>query len=108
MIDRVAEDELDHIQQRLTRVLSDVREAVEDWQKMHAQAEQIIEDLTGNPPPLPPVPPEKHTASVASRSANATSSRMPLMRIARPSGATVVLPDTFSVTVVRTIGEHVR
>ncbi|MEP7091701.1 MAG: NAD-glutamate dehydrogenase, partial [Nocardioidaceae bacterium] len=41
------------IERALTKVLQDVREAVEDWPKMHQQAQQIIEDLAANPPPLP-------------------------------------------------------
>ncbi len=44
---------LDRIQQTLTRVLRDVREVVEDWDRMHAQADQIIADLRKAPPPLP-------------------------------------------------------
>jgi len=52
-VDRIPEDE-DHrgIEADLQRVLRDVREAVEDWQKMHAQVRDIIEDLRGDPPPL--------------------------------------------------------
>lgn len=42
----------DEIQQTLAKVLQDVREAVEDWPKMHATALEIIEDLEKNPPPL--------------------------------------------------------
>ena len=43
----------DEIEQALVKVLQDVREAVEDWPKMHQQALDIIEDLEQNPPPLP-------------------------------------------------------
>ena len=43
----------EEIESALGKVLLDVREAVEDWPKMHAQAMQIIEDLDENPPPLP-------------------------------------------------------
>ncbi|QWZ10589.1 NAD-glutamate dehydrogenase [Nocardioides panacis] len=43
----------DEIEQALAKVLQDVREAVEDWPKMHQQALDIIEDLDENPPPLP-------------------------------------------------------
>jgi glutamate dehydrogenase len=39
----------------LLRVLSDVREAVEDWPKMTAVAEQIADGLRASPPPLPQV-----------------------------------------------------
>ena len=52
-IDRVSEDQLGEIQDLLTKVLTDVRDAVEDWQRMHAQIEQIVEDLEEHPPPLP-------------------------------------------------------
>ena len=45
--------ELAAIEQALTKVLLDVREAVEDWEKMHAKALEIVEDLDATPPPLP-------------------------------------------------------
>ncbi|MGI8701850.1 MAG: NAD-glutamate dehydrogenase [Nocardioidaceae bacterium] len=52
--ERVAEpSEREQIQQVLTAVLRDVREVVEDWQKMHAQSRAIVEDLAKNRPPLP-------------------------------------------------------
>ncbi len=43
----------EEIERALSKVLTDVREAVEDWPKMHATALEIIEDLEKNPPPLP-------------------------------------------------------
>ncbi|CAN5442224.1 NAD-glutamate dehydrogenase [soil metagenome] len=46
-------DQRAEIERSLTKVLQDVREAVEDWPKMHQQAQQIIDDLEANPPPLP-------------------------------------------------------
>jgi glutamate dehydrogenase len=46
-------EQREEIERALAKVLLDVREAVEDWPKMHAQAQEIIEDLTNNPPPLP-------------------------------------------------------
>ena len=52
-IDRVSEDQLQVIHDLLTKVLTDVRDAVEDWERMHAQVERIIEDLHEHPPPLP-------------------------------------------------------
>ena len=52
-IDRVPEEELEAIQQVLHKSLTDVREAVEDWAKMHAQVEEIVADLEAHPPPLP-------------------------------------------------------
>jgi glutamate dehydrogenase len=42
----------DEVQQVLAKVLLDVREAVEDWPKMHSTALELIEDLGNNPPPL--------------------------------------------------------
>ena len=45
-------EDLEAIEQALAKVLQDVREAVEDWSRMRAQAEDIILDLTENPPPL--------------------------------------------------------
>ncbi|SFF86705.1 glutamate dehydrogenase [Actinacidiphila alni] len=36
----------------LRRVLSDVRESVEDWTKMREAAQRIAEELTATPPPL--------------------------------------------------------
>ncbi|MFP5253207.1 MAG: NAD-glutamate dehydrogenase [Actinomycetes bacterium] len=53
-IDRETEaQDLEAIEQALTKVLQDVREAVEDWARMRAQAEEIIADLSTDPPPLP-------------------------------------------------------
>ena len=52
-IDRVSDDELGEIQEQLTKVLTDVRDAVEDWERMHTQIDRIVEDLEENPPPLP-------------------------------------------------------
>jgi glutamate dehydrogenase len=53
-IDRVGDDaELESIEQALVRVLRDVREVVEDWQKMQSQAMAIVDDLSENPTPLP-------------------------------------------------------
>ncbi|MDQ3616992.1 MAG: NAD-glutamate dehydrogenase [Actinomycetota bacterium] len=53
-IDRESEDEaFAEIERRLGKVLRDVQEAVEDWERMHAQARTIVRDLEENPPPLP-------------------------------------------------------
>jgi glutamate dehydrogenase len=53
-IDRETDPErLAELEQGLTRVLQDVREAVEDWPKMRLQAEQVVKDLGENPPALP-------------------------------------------------------
>ena len=51
-IDRVSDDQLGEITEHLTKVLTDVRDAVEDWARMHSQVDRIIEDLAQNPPPL--------------------------------------------------------
>ncbi len=40
------------IEHALSKVLLDVREAVEDWPKMHAKALDMIDDLGNDPPPL--------------------------------------------------------
>ncbi|MDX6375459.1 MAG: glutamate dehydrogenase [Nocardioidaceae bacterium] len=52
-IDRLPEgDDPDAIVEDIQRVLRDVREAVEDWRKMHDQVEAIVADLRSDPPPL--------------------------------------------------------
>ncbi len=52
-IDRETDQEdLEAIESGLAKVLRDVREAVEDWERMHAQARSIVEDLESFPPPL--------------------------------------------------------
>ena len=52
-IDRMPEDETEDVRQTLLKVLLDVREAVEDWRRMHAAVEAIVADLETDPPPLP-------------------------------------------------------
>ena len=52
-IDRVADEELADIQDQLTKVLTDVRDAVEDWTRMHTQVDLIVQDIEEHPPPLP-------------------------------------------------------
>ena len=53
-IDREPEQaELEQIEQALRGVLSDVREAVEDWHRMQQQALRVVADLEKDPPPLP-------------------------------------------------------
>jgi glutamate dehydrogenase len=50
-IDRVPEGEdVAAIEDAVQRVLRDVREAVEDWDKMHAQVATVVEELTTDPP----------------------------------------------------------
>jgi len=54
-IDReVDEADLKEIAESLSRVLSDVREAVEDWPKMQFECRQIAEGLESDPPPVDP------------------------------------------------------
>src|SRR3546814_9244301 len=53
-IDRVPDGaDAAEIENRLVAVLRDVREAVEDWDKMHERVTSIIEALASNPPPPP-------------------------------------------------------
>ncbi len=52
-IDRVSDDELQDINEQLAKVLLDVRDAVEDWERMHTQVELIVQDVEEHPPPLP-------------------------------------------------------
>src|SRR4051794_20067857 len=42
-IDRVSDDQLGEIEDLLNKVLIDVRDAVEDWTRMHTQVERIVE-----------------------------------------------------------------
>ncbi|MGH3510324.1 MAG: NAD-glutamate dehydrogenase domain-containing protein, partial [Nocardioidaceae bacterium] len=41
------------LEQELAKVLQDVREAVEDWTKVRAQALDVVDRLETDPPPLP-------------------------------------------------------
>ncbi|HSV41655.1 MAG TPA: NAD-glutamate dehydrogenase, partial [Nocardioidaceae bacterium] len=53
-IDRETEpSELEAVTASLQKVLVDVREAVEDWERMQAQALAIVDELGKYPPPLP-------------------------------------------------------
>ncbi|HEY0902456.1 MAG TPA: NAD-glutamate dehydrogenase [Marmoricola sp.] len=52
-IDRVPAGEIADVEQSLVKVLSDVREAVEDWPRMHDRVQRILDDLEEHPPPLP-------------------------------------------------------
>ena len=52
-IDRLPDgDDPATIVEDIQRVLRDVREAVEDWQKMHSQIEAVVSELRSDPPPL--------------------------------------------------------
>ncbi|MCW2808070.1 MAG: NAD-glutamate dehydrogenase [Marmoricola sp.] len=61
-IDRISDDGLDQVTEQLRKVLTDVRDAVEDWQRMHAQVDRIVEELEQDPPPLPGEETEQGTA----------------------------------------------
>ena len=51
-IDRLRDDDdPDRIAEDVQRVLRDVRESVEDWDKMHDRVEEIVEELGTTPPP---------------------------------------------------------
>jgi len=53
-VDRIREgDDTAVIEADVQRVLRDVRESVEDWDKMHAQVLEIVGELATDPPPLP-------------------------------------------------------
>jgi glutamate dehydrogenase len=52
-IDRISAEDVPPVQQLLEKVLSDVREAVEDWARMHDRVQVILDDLEEHPPPLP-------------------------------------------------------
>jgi glutamate dehydrogenase len=53
-IDRLAEDEdTAAIEAAVQAVLRDVREAVEDWRKMHDRITETVRTLAEDPPPLP-------------------------------------------------------
>ena len=49
----VDQDEAAALEDALQRVLRDVRESVEDWEKTHAQVLEIVAELETDPPPLP-------------------------------------------------------
>ncbi len=53
-IDRTDDGEADAITEGVQRVLRDVRESVEDWERMHGQVVAIVDELSCDPPPLPP------------------------------------------------------
>src|SRR5262245_8965080 len=54
-IDRaVTQDQLTELANELTRVLGDVRRAVEDWRKMTAQVGETLAEIDQSRPPVPP------------------------------------------------------
>ena len=48
-IDRIPDDQAQRDHESLTKVLTDVRDAVEDWQRMHAQVDRIVDGPRGEP-----------------------------------------------------------
>ncbi|MDX6323726.1 MAG: glutamate dehydrogenase [Nocardioidaceae bacterium] len=46
-------EEMAGVERYLLKVLSDVREVVEDWTRMQHQVLAVVQDLRANPPPLP-------------------------------------------------------
>ena len=44
---------LDHLRERLSNVLQDVRNAVDDWRAMRVRGADIVAELDSAPPPLP-------------------------------------------------------
>jgi glutamate dehydrogenase len=47
-----ADEDLHEIEESVQKVLREVRDSVEDWEKMRAQALEIVADLESSPPPL--------------------------------------------------------
>jgi glutamate dehydrogenase len=47
-----ADEDLHAIEESLQKVLREVRDSVEDWDKMRAEALEIVDDLSASPPPL--------------------------------------------------------
>ncbi len=52
-IDRIGADEVASLEANLQKVLTDVREAVEDWRRMHDRLDSLVADLETSPPSLP-------------------------------------------------------
>ena len=50
------------LEEAIQKVLREVRDSVEDWDKMRAQAREIVEELTSAPPPLDAVQIERGRA----------------------------------------------
>jgi glutamate dehydrogenase len=61
-IDRIPGEEMQTLTAQLEKVLSDVREAVEDWRKMHDRLDALVAELTEHPPSLPDGEVEQGTA----------------------------------------------
>ncbi|RNL63076.1 NAD-glutamate dehydrogenase [Nocardioides marmoriginsengisoli] len=52
-IDRIGDDEIPALAANLEKVLTDVREAVEDWRRMHDRLDALVAELEADPPVLP-------------------------------------------------------
>jgi len=52
-INRIGADEVATLVANLEKVLTDVREAVEDWTRMHDRLDTLVAELQADPPPLP-------------------------------------------------------
>ncbi len=53
-IDRIPPEDYEQLTRTLEKVLSDVREAVEDWSRMHDRLDALVTELETDPPPLDP------------------------------------------------------
>jgi glutamate dehydrogenase len=63
-IDRISAEEIPALAARLEKVLTDVREAVEDWRRMHDRLDSLVEEIEQDDPKLP-LPAEEIEQSVA-------------------------------------------
>ncbi len=52
-IDRIGDEEIPPLIADLEKVLTDVREAVEDWPRMHGRLESLVAEIEEHPPSLP-------------------------------------------------------
>ncbi len=66
-------------------MLTDVRDAVEDWARMHTQIDRIVTDLEEHPPPLPAE--EVEQGSGAAALAGRQPLHLPRLPRVRPGGA---------------------
>ncbi|MFL6061549.1 MAG: NAD-glutamate dehydrogenase, partial [Marmoricola sp.] len=61
-IDRIGAEEVAALGATLDKVLTDVREAVEDWRRMHDRLDALVTELESDPPALPAEEVEQGTA----------------------------------------------
>ncbi|MFL6156602.1 MAG: NAD-glutamate dehydrogenase [Marmoricola sp.] len=52
-IDRIGDDDVDGLVRTLEKVLTDVREAVEDWTRMHDQLDGLVAEIEEHPAGMP-------------------------------------------------------